>query len=163
MDGSIVAIVAVVVAGINVWVNTWATLRAAKANQTTVLEQQLRQYTQTRRDQERDDLLSLMVILREERSKLQFLSNKDRYNTEPIYPGVRARAEEAKIRIGWEREREEAYGRAYAVLLCVPDEEIRIIAEDVMKKKDRTEKNRAIEQGLIRLGIMLDKLHHTDK
>ncbi|MCD4686477.1 MAG: hypothetical protein K8S97_11140 [Anaerolineae bacterium] len=164
----VVAVVALVGSMYSAWRTSRITLQASEINKEVTLESlqsqltqqeanQSRQHEQMRCEKEREYLLSLMHALRDQRSKLQFLQNKGREFT----PSSKTDEDDTDTLVEWERQREEAYGLAYACLLCVPDGEVQSVARDVMEETNPTEKLSAIDRGLARIGELVHMLYQT--
>jgi hypothetical protein len=147
------AILVAIVAGLG-WIFSYLSTRDSNRNTLTTIKYQLKearyeqinQDKQARRSEQREYFLDLMTILREQRSILQFMQDKSDFDTP-----------------GGTKKREEAYGLAYAAMLCVPDADIQQAAEEVINPKSTpSQKLQGIDQALRLLGTLVTRLHDVD-
>ncbi|MCL4250241.1 MAG: hypothetical protein KJ065_18980 [Anaerolineae bacterium] len=92
------------------------------------------------------------------------LQEQQMYLIETMRTLIRLRSRLQYLQDKWEfkeevREREEAYGEAYAIMLSIPDEDIRKVTEQVMKgqiTENHNEKLEAINSAILRLGNLIE-------
>jgi hypothetical protein len=93
------------------------------------------------------------------RAQIQFLQDKDRHHKlDPLQP-------DEKLLLEWERQREQAYGEAYAYMLTIPNAKVRGMAAQVLEQTTLEKKNEAITTAIIELGNQIHEelIEHEEK